>query len=302
MADWPTTSTTCPASPQPSDRLQLHELRTSARSTSRLRQGVFDKPYPLTPDTAGTSTYGHSGTLRGGSGHHVDIVQAPLPGRGDHVAHGSRAGTRCSPGVGEASRSRSPGYGEAHDLFGRRRGALRRVRHRLPRERRRPLPHPGRHRGDPHPPGPPADRATSCAARAPILRSRASLAWCSRAGTTPPRLGLQAKETYTTYADVGRDTLLLVLQASPKDCLCRPHLEVSDRRADPIQGILRPARPPSARPPASPPGATTSTSGPQAPSPRSAGSTIRCSTPRSPAIRSSWPPRSSTRSRTIRST
>jgi predicted aminopeptidase len=36
------------------------------------------------------------------------------------------------------------------------------------------------------------------------------------------RLGLEAKETYTSYADVGRDTLLLVLQAAPKDCIC-PH-------------------------------------------------------------------------------
>jgi predicted aminopeptidase len=72
-----------------------------------------------------------------------------------------------------------------------------------------------------------------------ILQSRQPIARLVRDHNTPPalrqtlnlvlesrdyaaRLGLQAKETYTTYADVGRDTLLMVLQAAPKDCIC-PH-------------------------------------------------------------------------------
>jgi predicted aminopeptidase len=54
----------------------------------------------------------------------------------------------------------------------------------------------------------------------PALRDALGLVVASR--DYAARLGLDAKQTYTTYADVGRDTLLLVLQAAPRDCIC-PH-------------------------------------------------------------------------------
>ncbi len=139
-----------------------------------------------------------------------------------------------------------------------------------------------------------ADDATD-----PALRQTLGLVLQSR--DYAARLGLEAKETYTSYSDVGRDTLLLVLQAAPKDCICPYTWKYPIVGRIPYKGFFdlgaaqREADRLAARD-------TTSTCGRPAPSRRWGGSRIRCSRPPSPATRSSWPRPSSTRSRITRST
>ena len=50
--------------------------------------------------------------------------------------------------------------------------------------------------------------------------TRGSLELVLAARDFAAQLDFDAKDTYTTYADIKRDTLLVVLSASPKNCLC----------------------------------------------------------------------------------
>ena len=58
-----------------SDRLQYTSWNFRALYLQNFQQGVFAKPYPLTPDSTRTGVYQHTGVLRAGSGRHVRVIQ-----------------------------------------------------------------------------------------------------------------------------------------------------------------------------------------------------------------------------------
>ena len=178
---------TCRASRRSSRSAAVHHAGTSAPSTCqlperRLRQALSADPRQHAATAATTDT-----------GRAPRRVGAPRP---HHPARRARPRCRsCSPTApehdggpehGRAVGSRSCGAVKPHVLPRRGRGAVCGVRHRLPRQRRRPLSDPGRHRGDPHPPGPAADRRARGRPARPIRRCAARSAWWWPAATTPP--------------------------------------------------------------------------------------------------------------------
>ena len=59
------------------DRLQYTSWALRDLYHSNFEAGVYDKPYPLTPEVTSDGAVARTGTLRGGSGPHLRIVQPP---------------------------------------------------------------------------------------------------------------------------------------------------------------------------------------------------------------------------------
>ena len=277
----------------------LHQLRPAGDLRCQLPRRVRQA---LSADARQhqDGSYDRTGVLRGGIGAPRAHHSARRIRRGRVHPHRRRRIDRAARALPRPE-SRSCGCGEAHDLPGRRRRAVCRVRHRLPGQRRRPLPDARRHRGDPDPPGPPADRG---ARRRPA--HRAGPPRCARPRGREPRL--RRRPGPRGQGDLHHLRRRRPRHAAPGAAggaarLHLPaHLEVSHRRPDPLQGLLRPQGRPARGRPAGRRAATTSTCAPRRRSRRWAGSTTRCSRPRSPATRWSWRPPCSTRSRTTRCT
>ena len=277
------------------------DFRAVFAASTTTRPSHYPRAYPLEPDSGDqTPTRAPARSARARDAICVihqaasgDRSSCSLTGSDWHRVRRPRRPSRGSP---------SCGSGEPMIFLVAVRRALRGVRHRLPRERGCPLSDPRGHRGDAHPDqGAPADRRSSSTSPRPSRRARRAAA-----GAADPRLRRGARprgqgDLYDLRRRRARHAAARAAGGAQK--LHLPvHLEVSDRRPDSVQGVLRFRRPRAGGRRVRGPRATTSTSGRSAPSRRSAGSTTRCSPPRSPATPSSSPPRSFTRSPTTRCT
>jgi predicted aminopeptidase len=113
-------------------------------------------------------------------------------------------------------------------------------------------------------------------------------------------LGLEANDTYTKYADVGRDTLLLVVTASGADCICPVTWKYPIAGRVPYKGFFDAAEGGKFAGELEGKGYDVNVR-PRRRSVPSGGSTTRSSPPRSNATRWSWWRWCCTRSRTTRS-
>jgi hypothetical protein len=82
-----------------SDRLQYSSFNFRSTYLLNFNNGVFTKPYPLTPDTALDGAYNRTGVLRAGSGRHLLVVQSAGSGEASLVLKDGGGATPVSSAV-----------------------------------------------------------------------------------------------------------------------------------------------------------------------------------------------------------